>query len=57
MTKETARILSETIQACFISPNVCDSNGEAANLVDVIQYAATGQHRIADALEKNDKSN
>ena len=38
------------IRACFISPNVCDSNGEPANLVDVGSDVARAAHRIASAI-------
>lgn len=51
-TATEAEILGEAIRLAFTSPNVCDDNWEAANLVDTTQRVATGLHRIADALEK-----
>ena len=42
--------IAESIERCFISPNVTDSNFEAANIVDVLQRVANGSGEIADAI-------
>lgn len=42
----TAQALYDTLQ----SPNVCDSNFEAANVVDVIQHLALATGKVADAI-------
>lgn len=42
--------ISEALRDSFISPNVADSNLEAANVVDVIQGLATSARRIASAI-------
>ena len=46
MSVETA------LQECLISPNVSDRNGEAANMVDVLDVGASALHRLATALER-----
>lgn len=40
----------KALESCFISPNVSDSNFEAANVVDVINYLARSTGRIASAI-------
>src|SRR5262245_31958069 len=45
-----AEVLAEALRACLISPNVADSNFEAANVVDVIQNVAKSTSRLADAV-------
>ena len=44
--------IAESIERCFISPNVSDSNFEAANIVDVLQRVANGSGEIADAISR-----
>jgi hypothetical protein len=47
--------LAEAIQAIAnhtYSPNVSDSNGEAANLVDALDNIARGSFAIARAIER-----
>jgi len=53
MTKETARVLSETL----ISPNESDRNGEAANVVDGLFAISRALNRIAVALEDHEPWN
>lgn len=43
--------VAQAIRDAFISPNVCDSNLEPANLVDVFDRIACSLKRIADSLE------
>ena len=43
--------ISSSIRDTFTSPNVRDSNGEKANLVDVIDELAASMDRIASGLE------
>lgn len=43
--------LEETLEACFISANVMDSNFEPANLVDVVNRLAGKVERHAEAVE------
>lgn len=52
---KTAEIIADAIRGNFTSPNCCDANGEAANVVDglyavadAIRYAAD---RLANVLE------
>jgi hypothetical protein len=42
--------IAESIERCFISPNVSDSNFEHANIVDVLQRIAYGSGEIASAI-------
>lgn len=42
--------ISESLERCFISPNVTDSNFEDANVVDVIDRAARNLGKIAEAI-------
>lgn len=46
--------LSDAIRACLISPNECDRNLEAANVVDAIAAAGRdiryGLEKLADAI-------
>jgi hypothetical protein len=39
-TKNNADAIAETLHHALVSPNVADSNGEAANLVDVVHELA-----------------
>ena len=34
--------VADSLRSCFVSPNVEDSNGEHANVVDVMHQAARG---------------
>lgn len=52
MSKEAAN----SIEACFISPNVPDSNLEPANVVDVIAGAGLNISRALDRLGNADAS-
>lgn len=40
----------KALERCFISPNVCDSNGENANVVDALQHIGSATGRIAEAI-------
>jgi hypothetical protein len=51
MTTDQCERLCDTLRYVFVSPNVCDSNFEAANLVDVVANVGNGLHRIAAAIE------
>jgi hypothetical protein len=42
--------LADALRYVFTSPNVSDSNGEAANAVDVLAALADQAGRIADGL-------
>jgi len=46
--------LVDSLERCFISPNVSDSNMEPANVVDVIDRAARNLSRIAHAITPTD---
>jgi phage terminase large subunit-like protein len=45
--------ISQSLERCFMSPNVADSNLEDANVVDVIDRAARNLSRIANAITPN----
>jgi hypothetical protein len=40
-------VTGKDLADCFISPNVSDSNAEAANLVDVVNYVAHALRKLA----------
>jgi hypothetical protein len=44
--------IPNAIRAAFISPNVLDSNLEAANIVDAISQVARALNRCAAAVEQ-----
>jgi hypothetical protein len=44
--------VAKAILGSFQSPNVVDSNGEEANVVDVLDDIARALHRMADGLER-----
>ena len=44
--------ITETLYSCLVSPNVSDSNGEAANLVDTTNNIAKALWKLAEAVEK-----
>ena len=48
-TEDVSRICSH-LSNCFTSPNVSDSNFEAANMVDVLDDVARGLFAIAKAI-------
>lgn len=51
MTNEpNTNSLEETLEQCFISQNVNDSNFESANLVDVVDRLADKTASIAEAI-------
>lgn len=43
---------ADVLNAALISPNVPDSNGEPANVVDVLHHLACAATRLADAWER-----
>jgi len=47
MSKDVAAALRQVL----VSPNECDSNLEAANMVDGLFAIARALHRIAEAIE------
>lgn len=49
----SVKVEGTILQSCFISPNELDSNGEAANVVDVIGRLAHETHRVATAILAN----
>lgn len=49
MTGE-ARQIAEAITNSFVSPNVFDTNGEAANIVDTTNQIAKAGFEIAKAI-------
>jgi hypothetical protein len=50
MTKDQCERLCDTLRYVFVSPNVCDSNFEAANLVDATANLANGAFAVARAI-------
>jgi hypothetical protein len=44
--------VARAIGAAFISPNVMDSNWEAANVVDALAMIARSLHDVADAIRE-----
>lgn len=52
--KGTDMSTADAIRATLESPNVCDSNGEVANVVDVISQLAHSTNRIAQAITPSD---
>ena len=53
---EQKETVAEAIRRSFISPNVSDSNWEAANLVDTTQKIAVALFEIAEQMKKNRES-
>ena len=51
MTTQQLTQINDAIREVFISPNVSDSNGEAANVVDAMANVANGLFRIAKAID------
>lgn len=43
---------TNSLVKCFISPNVSDSNGEAANVVDAVDAGAQALSRLVGALDR-----
>lgn len=41
---------AEALIRTLESPDVCDSNGENANVVDAIAYVARAAYRVADSI-------
>ncbi|MFZ1538868.1 MAG: hypothetical protein WAT23_15985 [Chromatiaceae bacterium] len=54
MTIDNIEAIGYALERCFISPNVADSNFEAANLVDVIQRLSEQTCKIARAITPKD---
>lgn len=52
-TAEAVDGISDSLRAVLVSPNVADSNMEAANIVDVVDKLARSTRRIADAITPN----
>lgn len=46
--------IANAIRSAFISPNVLDSNWEAANLVDTMQRCANNLGAIAGSISRSD---
>ena len=46
---------AQALQQTLISPNVADSNLEAANVVDVVHQVACGCSAIANAIAPSDR--
>jgi len=44
--------IADAINRTMMSPNVWDSNGEPANVVDALNYIANGLHHVAAALKE-----
>jgi hypothetical protein len=51
MAESDTHKLAVAIDRNFTSPNVADSNFEAANIVDVMHSLAQAIHHLADAIE------
>jgi hypothetical protein len=49
-TEDVSKICKHLVH-CFTSPNVSDSNFEAANMVDVLASVAGGLFAIAKAID------
>ena len=47
---------AESLERCFISPNVVDSNFEHANVVDVLDRMASCVGAVANAITPSDAS-
>jgi hypothetical protein len=45
--------VDKELRAAFHSTNVCDSNGEVANVVDVIDFVAGGLRSVARSITPN----
>ncbi len=54
MNRDNIEEIGYALERCFISPNVADSNFEAANLVDVIQRLSEQTLKIASAITPQD---
>jgi hypothetical protein len=48
------KMTAEAIERCLSSPNVSDSNGENANVVDVIDHLARRVGAVARAITPTD---
>jgi hypothetical protein len=53
--QHTGQMIAEALNNNFTSPNVSDSNGEAANLVDTMQYLAKALWRLGLGSNRRDK--
>ncbi len=51
MTRDAADRLAAALRDTLISPNVMDSNGEPANIVDALAYLARSVAHAAQALQ------
>jgi hypothetical protein len=54
MSKANGSLTDDGLRAVFISPNVIDSNFEAANVVDVIDKLAYRVGKVAHAITPQD---
>lgn len=52
MTRTTTDEIARAIKATLISPNVSDSNGESANLVDSTAHIAAAIFDLAEAVRE-----
>ena len=50
-SKEAIRYLADRLYDLLRSPNVPDSNWEPANIVDVVDRAGRGIHRLAESIK------
>lgn len=50
---DLATTLAKTLAHVFVSPNVNDSNGEAANLVDVVDHLARAVFKLERSVERH----
>jgi hypothetical protein len=50
----TNKELTQALECCFTSPNVADSNFEAANVVDALDRIGSGIFRVGKAITPAD---
>ena len=56
MNPNKSDVIAKALHDTLISPNECDSNFEAANVVDGLFAIARALHRIADAMKPADET-
>lgn len=50
------KLIASAIERSFNSPNVDDSNGEAANIVDVLNNIAKAIYKLGESIEMSTRA-
>lgn len=49
-------LTADALERCLVSPNVCDSNGEHANVVDVLDRLSSCVRSVARAITPSESA-